>query len=108
MCNLYSMTKNVDAIRRLFDALNSRVGNRPRCPASFPTICRLLQRCGRTRGRDGAMGLPTCSADGRDEEGGKAAEYGQTVDFKELLRLSRIRNHQHPQRQCAPEALAGS
>ena len=36
MCNLYSMTKNVDAIRRLFDALNSRVGNRPSMPGIFP------------------------------------------------------------------------
>jgi hypothetical protein len=29
MCHLYSMTKNVDAIRRLFNALNSQVGNLP-------------------------------------------------------------------------------
>ncbi len=36
MCNLYSMTKNVDAIRRLFDALNSRVGNLPSMPGIFP------------------------------------------------------------------------
>jgi hypothetical protein len=27
MCNLYSITTNQDAIRRLFGALNSRVGN---------------------------------------------------------------------------------
>ncbi len=36
MCNLYSMTKNVDAIRRLFSALNSRVGNLPSMPGIFP------------------------------------------------------------------------
>jgi putative SOS response-associated peptidase YedK len=36
MCNLYSMTKNVDAIRRLFGALNSRVGNLPSMPSIFP------------------------------------------------------------------------
>jgi putative SOS response-associated peptidase YedK len=36
MCNLYSMTKNVDAIRRLFGALNSRVGNLPSMPGIFP------------------------------------------------------------------------
>jgi putative SOS response-associated peptidase YedK len=36
MCNLYSMTKNVDAIRRLFAALNSRVGNLPSMPGIFP------------------------------------------------------------------------
>ena len=36
MCNLYSMTKNVEAIRRLFGALNSRVGNLPSMPGIFP------------------------------------------------------------------------
>jgi putative SOS response-associated peptidase YedK len=36
MCNLYSMTKNVDAIRRLFGALNSKVGNLPSMPGIFP------------------------------------------------------------------------
>ncbi len=36
MCNLYSMTKNVEAIRRLFAALNSRVGNLPSMPGIFP------------------------------------------------------------------------
>jgi hypothetical protein len=35
MCNLYSMTRNVDAIRRLFkvDPANDRSGNLP--PLSF-------------------------------------------------------------------------
>ena len=32
MCNLYSITTNQDAIRRLFGALNSRVGNLPSMP----------------------------------------------------------------------------
>lgn len=36
MCNLYSMTNNVDAIRRLFRALNSRVGNLPSMSGIFP------------------------------------------------------------------------
>jgi hypothetical protein len=36
VCNLYSMTKNVDAIRRLFGALNSDVGNLPSMPGIFP------------------------------------------------------------------------
>jgi hypothetical protein len=36
ICNLYSMTNNVDAIRRLFRALNSRVGNLPSMPGIFP------------------------------------------------------------------------
>src|SRR6187455_1483969 len=36
MCNLYSMTKNVDAIRLLFGAINSHVGNLPSLPGIFP------------------------------------------------------------------------
>jgi putative SOS response-associated peptidase YedK len=36
MCNLYSMTKNVDAIRRLFGAMNSQVRNLPSLPGIFP------------------------------------------------------------------------
>lgn len=36
MCNLYSMTTNQEAIRRLFRALNQRVGNLPSYPAIFP------------------------------------------------------------------------
>lgn len=36
MCNPYSMTKNVDAIRRLFGALNSHVGNLQSLPGIFP------------------------------------------------------------------------
>jgi len=36
MCNLYSMTKNVEAIRQLFGAMNSQVGNLPSLPGIFP------------------------------------------------------------------------
>jgi hypothetical protein len=36
MCNLYSITTNQDAIRRLFGALNSNVGNLPPMPGVFP------------------------------------------------------------------------
>ena len=35
MCNLYSMTKNVDAIRKLFGGRNS-AGNLPSLPGIFP------------------------------------------------------------------------
>jgi hypothetical protein len=36
MCNLDSMTTNQDAIRRLFKAANSNVGNLPPMPEVFP------------------------------------------------------------------------
>jgi hypothetical protein len=36
MCNLYSITTNQDAIRRLFKAMNSRLGNLPPMPGVFP------------------------------------------------------------------------
>ncbi|UPK35318.1 hypothetical protein IVB18_46440 [Bradyrhizobium sp. 186] len=36
MCSLYSMTNNVDAIRRMLDALSSRVSNLPSMPGIYP------------------------------------------------------------------------
>ena len=38
MCNLYSMTTNVEAIRRLFqvEASNDRTGNLPSMPGIYP------------------------------------------------------------------------
>lgn len=36
MCNLYSTTKNQDAIRKLFDALNDYAGNLPPLPVILP------------------------------------------------------------------------
>ena len=36
MCNLYSMAKNQEAIRRLFNATRDNTGNMPTLPAIFP------------------------------------------------------------------------
>lgn len=36
MCNLYSITRNQDAIRRLFNIVNDTAGNLPPLPAVFP------------------------------------------------------------------------
>jgi putative SOS response-associated peptidase YedK len=36
MCNLYSITKNQDAIRRLFKVTRDNAGNLPQLPAVFP------------------------------------------------------------------------
>lgn len=36
MCNLYSITKNQDAMRRLFAITRDSLGNMPPLPAVFP------------------------------------------------------------------------
>ena len=36
MCNLYSMTKTQEAMRRLFKIQNDRAGNLPSLPDIFP------------------------------------------------------------------------
>ena len=36
MCNLYSITTNQDAIRRLFAVTNDMAGNLPSMPGVFP------------------------------------------------------------------------
>jgi hypothetical protein len=63
MCNLYSMTKNVDAIRRLFGALNSHVGNLPSMPGIFPDYPAPIVR-NASEGREIVMarwGMPSSS-----------------------------------------------
>jgi hypothetical protein len=71
MCNLCSMTNNVDAIRRLFRALNSRVGNLPSCPASSRTTplrsCATLPRVARSSWPAG-QAVITGRADGSDQK----------------------------------------
>jgi hypothetical protein len=44
VCNLYSMTKNVDAIRRLFGALNSRVGDNFHCGGANVSFSGVYQK----------------------------------------------------------------
>ena len=36
MCNLYSLNKGQDAIRKAFGVTDDRTGNRRRCPGSSP------------------------------------------------------------------------
>ncbi|WP_442869761.1 hypothetical protein [Bradyrhizobium sp. CCBAU 65884] len=91
MCNLYSMTKNVDAVRRLFTAQNSHVGNLPSMPGSF--------RITRSRVRDAAggreivmarWGMPSSQRallQATKKRAEKLQAKGKTVDFKELLRI---------------------
>src|ERR1700731_456962 len=92
MCNLYSMTKNVDAIRKLFAALNSRVGNLPSMPGVFPDYPAPIVR-NAPDGREIAMarwGMPSSKRalmDATKKRAQKLEAKGKTVDFKELLRL---------------------
>jgi putative SOS response-associated peptidase YedK len=92
MCNLHSMTKNVDAIRRLFGALNSRVGNLPSMPGIFPDYPAPIVRNG-DAGREPVMarwGMPSSSKaliDATKKRAEKLQAKGKTVNFKELLRM---------------------
>jgi putative SOS response-associated peptidase YedK len=92
MCNLYSMTKNVDAIKQLFGALNSRVGNLPSLPGIFPDYPAPIVR-NALHGREIVMarwGMPTSQSalmEATKKRANKLEAKGKPVDFKELLRL---------------------
>jgi putative SOS response-associated peptidase YedK len=92
MCNLYSMTKNVDAIRHLFKALNSRVGNLPSMPGIFPDYPAPIVR-NTSDGREiitARWGMPSSQRalmDATKKRAQKLAAKGKTVEFKELLRM---------------------
>ena len=94
MCNLYSMTRNVDAIRRLFgvDPARDRTGNLPTLPGIFPDYPAPIVRNGND-GRELVMarwGMPSSQAALMDATGRRAQKLedkGKPVDFKELLRL---------------------
>jgi putative SOS response-associated peptidase YedK len=92
LCNLYSMTTNVEAIRKLFDALNSRVGNLPSMPGIFPDYAAPVVRNG-SDGREIVMarwGMPSSQRalmDAARKRAQKLEAKGQTVDFKKLLRM---------------------
>lgn len=55
MCNLYSMTKNQEAMRRLFDTKRERVGNLPLFSAIFPGHDAPVVRLGEDGGRELVM-----------------------------------------------------
>jgi len=94
MCNLYSMTKNVDAIRRLFkvDPANDRTGNMPPLPGIYPDYPAPIVRNG-SGGRELSMarwGMPSSQRalmDATKKRAQKLEAKGKAVDFKELLRM---------------------
>ena len=94
MCNLYSMTRNVDAIRRLFgvDVAHDHTGNLPSLPGIFPDYPAPIVRNGGD-GRELVMarwGMPSSQKalmDATKRRAEKLQAKGKAVDFKELLRL---------------------
>lgn len=86
------MTKNVDAIRQLFGALNSKVGNLPSMPGIFPDYPAPIVR-NAADGREIAMarwGMPSSQRalmDATKKRAQKLEAKGKTIDFKELLRM---------------------
>src|SRR6476646_213161 len=85
------MTRNVDAIRQLFKAVNSRVGNLPSLPGVFPDYPAPV-----VRNTDGARevtmmrwGMPSSQRAMMDATAKRVKRLeakGEKVDFKELLR----------------------
>jgi putative SOS response-associated peptidase YedK len=119
VCNLYSMTTNAEAIRRLFrvDASNDRSGNLPSQPGIYPDYPAPIVRNG-NGGRELAMarwGMPSSQKalmDATKKRAQKLEAKGKPVDFKELLRMepdggtTNIRNVSSPhwKRWLGPES----
>jgi putative SOS response-associated peptidase YedK len=111
------MTKNVDAIRRLFGALNSSAGNLPSLRGIFPDYPAPIVRNTADGGREIAMarwGMPSSRLalmDAAKKRAAKLDAKGKPVDFNELLRLepdsgtTNIRNtaSKHWQRWLGPD-----
>jgi putative SOS response-associated peptidase YedK len=87
------MTKNVDAIRRLFGAMKSQVGNLPSLPGVFPDYPAPIVRNDSEGAREIVMarwGMPTSPValmEAAKKPAAKLQAKALPVDFKELLRL---------------------
>ncbi len=92
MCNLYSMTRNQDAIRKLFGVTKDSVGNLPPMPGIFPNRPAPIVR-NNAGERELAMvrwGMPSAQNklfEAARKRAAKLEAKGETVDFKELLRM---------------------
>jgi putative SOS response-associated peptidase YedK len=92
MCNLYSVTKNQDAIRRLFNVARDVTGNLPPMPGIFPDYPAPIVRTGGfdrelTLARWGMPSSRKALMDAATKRADKMRAKGAAVDFKELLRL---------------------
>lgn len=94
MCNLYSMTKNADAIRRLFGVPtgNDRTGHLPSLPGLFhdysaPIVRNSAVGLELAMARWGMLSSAKALMDATKRRAEKLEAKGKTVGFKELLRL---------------------
>ena len=93
MCNLYSHTSNAQAIIDLVRATRTLVGNLPPQPSIFPDYEAPIVRTGSDGAREIAMArweMPSSQLalmEAAMKRAAKLEAEGQTVDFKELLRL---------------------
>jgi putative SOS response-associated peptidase YedK len=93
MCNLYSMTRNQDAIRAIAKAMRNGTGNLPPLPGIFPDYSAPIVRNGADGLRELVMarwGMPSSQFALMEATKRRAARLEakeQAVDFKELLRM---------------------
>ncbi len=92
MCNLYSMTRNQDAIRRLFAFDKDSSGNLPLMPGIFPDYAAPIVRNvdGATELMLARWGMPSsqfAQMQAAKKRAAKLEEKGKQFDFKELLRM---------------------
>lgn len=92
MCNLYNMTTNQEAIRRLFNVTIDNVGNLPSLPGIYPDYMAPVVHMSNSERALSMMrwGMPTSHKvllDAAKKRAGKLEAKGKTVDFKELLRM---------------------
>jgi putative SOS response-associated peptidase YedK len=92
VCNLYSMTKNQDAIRRLFNFDIDSTGNLPAMPGIFPDYPAPIVR-NTDGGRELTLarwGMPSSQKallEATQKRAAKLAAKGKKFDFKDLLRM---------------------
>ncbi|MBI3700587.1 MAG: SOS response-associated peptidase family protein [Afipia sp.] len=92
MCNLYSMTTNQEAIRRLFKVTIDNVGNLPSLPGIYPDYMAPVVHMSNSERALSMMrwGMPTSQKvllDAAKIRAGKLEAKGKAIDFKELLRM---------------------
>lgn len=92
MCNLYNITTNQEAIRRLFNITIDNVGNMPTFPGIYPDyMAPVIHITGSERTLSKMRwGMPTSQKvllDAAKVRAGKLEAKGKTVNFKELLRM---------------------